>query len=57
MLMFILLKNNMNLKKIYPFYLKKMKIEKVENLAVNLDDKKESEFVIHVKNLKQASHG
>ena len=55
--MFILLKNNMNLKKIYPFYLKKMKIEKVENLAVNLDDKKESEFVIHVKNLKQAPHG
>ena len=34
-----------------------MKIEKVENLAVNLDDKKESEFFIHVKNLKQAPHG
>ena len=39
-----------------PFFLQRIKIEKVENLVANLDDK--TEYVIHIRNLKQASnHG
>ena len=37
---------------IYHFYLKKMKIEKVEKLIANLHDK--IEYVIHIKKIKQA---
>ena len=37
---------------IYPFFSEKMKIEKVKKLLAKLHDKKE--FVIHVRNLKQA---
>ena len=41
----------MNIIMIYHFYQKK-KIEKVEKLVANLHDK--AEYVIHIKNLKQA---
>ena len=37
---------------IYHFLLERTKIEKVEKLVANLHDK--SEYVIHIKNLKQA---
>ena len=42
----------MNFKMIYHFYLKKMKIEKVEKLVAILHDK--TEYAIHLSNLKQA---
>ena len=39
-----------------PFLNKRMKIEKVEKLVTNLQDK--TEYVIHIRNLKQAlNHG
>ena len=39
-----------------PFLPKRMKIEKVEKLVTNLQDK--TEYVIHIRNLKQAlNHG
>ena len=39
-----------------PFLSERMKIEKVENLAANLHD--ETEYVMHIRNLKQAlNHG
>ena len=41
---------------IYHLYQKKMKIQKVEKLVASSFDKKE--YVIHIRNLKQASnHG
>ena len=39
-----------------PFLPERMKIEKVEKLVANLNDK--TEYVIHIKSLKQAlNHG
>ena len=39
-----------------PFLPERMKIEKVERLVANLDDK--TEYIIHITNLKQAlNHG
>ena len=55
-LMFNIMKDYMNFIIVYHFYQKKMKIEKVEKLEANLHDK--AEYVIHIRNLKQAlSHG
>ena len=55
-LMFNIMKNYMNFIIVYQFYQKKMKIEKVEKLEANLYDK--TEYVIHIRNLKQAlNHG
>ena len=49
-LMFNILKNDL------PFLPERMKIEKVEKLVTNLHDK--TEYVIHIRNLKQAlNHG
>ena len=42
----------MNFIMIYHFLLERMKIETVEKLVANLHDK--SEYVIHIRNLKQA---
>ena len=51
-LMFNILKNYRN----YIMIFEKVKIEKVEKLVANLHDK--IEYVIHIKNLKQAlNHG
>ena len=50
------LKNLQNLHNDLPFLPEKMKIEKVEKLVANLHDK--TEYVIHIRNLKQAlNHG
>ena len=49
-LMFNFQKKYKNFIMIYQFYLKKMKIEKVEKLVTNLNDK--TECVIHITNLK-----
>ena len=55
-LMFNIMKDYMNFIIVYHFYQKKMKIEKVEKLEANLHDK--AEYVIHIRNLKQAlNHG
>ena len=51
-LMFNILKNYVTFTMIYHFLPERMKIEKVEKLVANLHDKKE--YVIHVRNLKQA---
>ena len=51
-LIFNILKTYMNFIMIYHFLLERMKIEVVEKLAANLHDK--SEYVIHIRNLKQA---
>ena len=54
-MMDILLKLMLNILKIYdlqndlPFLSKRMKIEKVENIVVNLHNK--TEYVIHIRNL------
>ena len=42
----------MNFIMIYHFLLERMKIETVEKLVATLHDK--SEYVIHIRNLKQA---
>ena len=47
-----ILKSYVTFTMIYLFYLKKMKIEKVEKLVAKLYDK--DEYVIHITNLKQA---
>ena len=47
-----ILKNYKVFTMIYPIYLKEYEIEKVEKLVANLHDKKE--YVIHIRNLKQA---
>ena len=55
LMMDILLKLMLNILKIYdlqndlPFLSKRMKIEKVENIVVNLHNK--TEYVIHIRNL------
>ena len=55
-LMFNIMKDYMNFIIVYHIYQKKMKIEKVEKLEANLHDK--AEYVIHIRNLKQAlNHG
>ena len=55
-LIFNILKNNMDFIMMYRFYLKQQKIEKVKKLITNLHNK--TEYVIHIKNLKQAlNHG
>ena len=55
-LMFNIMKNYMNFIIVYQFYQKKMKTAKVEKLEANLHDK--TEYVIHIRNLKQAlNHG
>ena len=55
-LMFNFLKNYINFIMICQFYLKKMKIEKVEKLVTNLNDT--TECVIHIRNLKLVlNHG
>ena len=51
-LIFNILKTYMNFIMIYHFLLERMKIETVEKLVANLHDK--SEYVIHIRNLKQA---
>ena len=42
----------MNFIMIYHFYQKRIKFERVEKLVTNLHDK--TEYVIHIRNLKQA---
>ena len=58
-LMFNILKKLHELHNDLPFLPEKMKIEKVENLVTNLDDKTEYVLhILHIRNLKQAlSHG
>ena len=51
-LIFNILKTYMNFIMIYHFLLERMKIETVEKLVATLHDK--SEYVIHIRNLKQA---
>ena len=51
-LRFNIQKNYMKFIMIYHFYQKEEKIEKVEKLTVNLHEK--TEYVIHIRNLKQA---
>ena len=46
------LENLHNLHNDLPFLLERMKIEKAKKLAANLHDK--TEYVIHIRNLKQA---
>ena len=43
----------MNLKMIYPSWLREWKLRKIEKLIANMHD--EEEYVIHIRNLKQAS--
>ena len=52
----IIQKNYLIIIKIYHFYLKKKKVEKVEKLICSIEDKKK--YVIHIRALKQAlNHG
>ena len=44
--------NSHNLQNDLPFLPKRIKIEKVEKLVANLQDK--TEYVLHIRNLKQA---
>ena len=51
-LMFNILKKYMELHNALPFLPERMKIEKIEKFAANLQG--ETEYMIHMKNLKQA---
>ena len=55
-LMFSIQKNYTNFIMTYHFYQKERKLKKIKKLTANLYDK--NEYVIHIKNLKQAlNHG
>ena len=55
-LMFSIQKNYTNFIMTYHFYQKERKLKKIKKLTANLNDK--NEYVIHIKNLKQAlNHG